>query len=766
MKKKLAILLAVAMIMAMLPTTVFAARTYGVQSAAFAPGGYEGKTVVLYTGNIRGQVAALPLIAAVRADFEAQGADVILVDTGNFLQGTRYSSFNSGSTIITLMLAAGYDIVALGTYDFAFGTGTLGTAFHGDAVDFGPLGELLEMNPGLQAVSANISGQNSYFHSFTANVTMNSGITLGFFGLTDVATPGRILESNLAGIRFTCPVEAAQGQAEYLAGNDLIIGLSNASVAYSSDSAVYADGALGAEDPAGVSTPAVIMLEAASVPAPPLGGITMGAVVIDNTTLTYTRRVIDLADFTPDSAVAGVVSEFMEVVDAALPLVGQSAVMLDGSVTSNRSGETSLGNLWADALRWFAVSGEINAFFHEDDVAAGNDRIHVADSHVVALWNAGNLRDFVYPGDVTVQDLRRVLPFPNTVAVVYLTGVELLEQLEASAQGLPFSPETYMLGASFMHVSGIEYTVDATRAFNPGEAYRDRIWHRAESVERVTITSINGAAFDPAAIYAVITSNANFNGMDISYVLVARESDVENRSAITTARVTDHAVAGFIASLPGQTIGQDYAQAHGRITVIGADAAVAGDGAEDGLREDETDIPSYEGAGINVTRGGFVDMLFRMVGPSAVDSADEMEDDFVPRPGGENVGMEESHAEANRFVDVPSTHLYADAIAWATQQGFVNGVSATLFAPDRYITRQEVAVIIHRFMGTNLVDGELNFDDAASVARWAYAAVFYVTSNGIMPGEGLFTPAAFVSIAAAEEIMANMRGINMADING
>jgi hypothetical protein len=145
-----------------------------------------------------------------------------------------------------------------------------------------------------------------------------------------------------------------------------------------------------------------------------------------------------------------------------------------------------------------------------------------------------------------------------------------LEQLEASAQGLPFSPETYMLAASFMHVSGIEYTIDTRHAFNAGESYRDRIWHRAESVERVTITSINGAPFDPTAVYAVITSNANFNGMDISYVLAARESDTEFLSTITTARVTDHAVAGFIASLPQQTIGAAQAQLEGRITVMGA----------------------------------------------------------------------------------------------------------------------------------------------------------------------------------------------------
>jgi len=523
--------------MALIPMTVFAA----------GEGEYYGKTVVLYTGNIRGNVDILPLVASARADFEARGAEVILVDTGNFLQGTRYSTFNSGSTMITLMIAAGYDVVALGTYDFAFGTGTMGTAFHGDAIDFGPLGDLLEANPSLNAVAANISGANDFFHSFTANATAGSGISVGFFGLTNTATAGRVLESNIDGLRFTSPADAATAQVTALANADVIIGLSNASTG---------------------DVPGAVMINNAPVAVP--GAVTVGAVVIDNATLEYTVQSVNLEDFTPDAEVAAAVNEFKAVVDAAFTHVGTSVVTLEGSFVANRSGETNLGNFWADALRWFAVSGEINAFFDEDDVASGNDGIHVPHENIVALWNGGNLRDFLYPGDVTLQDLRRVLPFPNTVAVIYITGAELLEQLEAAAQGLPFSNETYALAASFMHTSGIEYTIDTSRAFNPGESFRDRIWYTAASVERVSITSINGAPFDPAATYAVITSNANFNGMDISYILAERASDTENLSTITTARVTDDAVMGFIASLPNATIGTEHATLQGRVTVTGA----------------------------------------------------------------------------------------------------------------------------------------------------------------------------------------------------
>jgi len=374
---------------------------------------------------------------------------------------------------------------------------------------------------------------------------------------------------------------------------------------------------------------------------------------------------IDLNDFTPQIDVLTSVNEFRVVVDNMFPQVFRSEVTLDGSIAANRSGETDLGNFWADALRWFAISGEINAFFGEDDIAIGNDRIQVEAENVVALWNAGNLRDFLYTGDVTVQDLRRVLPFPNTVAVVYLTGAELLEQLEASAQGLPFSDETFMLAASFMHVSGIEYSIDASRVFDAGEAYRDRIWHVAESVNRVTIHSVNGNPFDETAVYAVITSNANFNGMDISYVLAARESDVGNLSTVTTARVVDHAVMMYIASLPNATITADYVAVEGRITVTGY-----------------------------LTRGSFVAMLHRFAGSPLA-------------------------TELSWFEDVPEGHRYSEAIAWAAERGITNGVSATEFALYGNLTQQQMAVLLYRYNGTVIEvlvpSAYVTFADGASV---------------------------------------------------
>ncbi|MBR6705743.1 MAG: 5'-nucleotidase C-terminal domain-containing protein [Clostridia bacterium] len=235
-----------------------------------------------------------------------------------------------------------------------------------------------------------------------------------------------------------------------------------------------------------------------------------------------------------------------------------------GANGAARGGETNLGDLWTDALRWFAVSGTIGEYFDEDDVTAGNTFVDAGADHIVALWNGGNLRADIAEGIFGAEELAQVLPYPNKVAVVYLTGAQLLEALEAASQALPLTEGSEAACASFMQVSGIVYTVDTSVAYDAGEAYGEH-WFRAASLGRVTIEEVNGLPFDPEAVYAVITSNANFNGMDSSYVFrEAQEADP--KSTVTTAVVRD-VVWMYIGSELDSVIGDNYSESQGRITV-------------------------------------------------------------------------------------------------------------------------------------------------------------------------------------------------------
>ena len=245
-------------------------------------------------------------------------------------------------------------------------------------------------------------------------------------------------------------------------------------------------------------------------------------------------------------------------------LEAYSSVVLSGANDAARKGETNLGDLWTDALRWFAVSGKINEYFDEDDIAAGNTKIDVDADHIVALWNGGNLRADIAEGKFGAAELAQVLPYPNKVAIVYMSGAQLLEALEAAAQGLPYSEASAAACASFMQASGLTYSVNADKAFDKGEVYKDP-WSKANSVQRVSIESVNGKALDTAATYAVITSNANFNGMDSSYVFKAA-AEANEKSAITTAVVRD-IVWMYIDEQLENIVGEAYAAPQGRITV-------------------------------------------------------------------------------------------------------------------------------------------------------------------------------------------------------
>ncbi len=238
---------------------------------------------------------------------------------------------------------------------------------------------------------------------------------------------------------------------------------------------------------------------------------------------------------------------------------------LAGTDDASRKSETNLGDLWTDALLWFATSGRIDGYFEEDDVKAGNNRLAVDAEHVVALWNGGNLRDDVPAGKFNAETLAKVLPYPNKVAVVYMSGAQLREALEAASQGLPYSEETAAACASFMQVAGMKYTVDAAKAFDKGEEYKAP-WFKAASVSRVTVDEVGGKAFDETATYAVVTSNANFNGMDSSYIFKAA-AEANEKSAITTAAVRD-VVWMYLSEKLGNVVKEaDYGKPQGRVTV-------------------------------------------------------------------------------------------------------------------------------------------------------------------------------------------------------
>lgn len=102
---------------------------------------------------------------------------------------------------------------------------------------------------------------------------------------------------------------------------------------------------------------------------------------------------------------------------------------------------------------------------------------------------------------------------------------------------------------------------------------------------------------------------------------------------------------------------------------------------------------------------------------------------------------------AMSFEDVAADSWYAEAVRWAQSEGIVTGMSEAEFAPNRAVTREELAAILYRYAQSR---GEgftgiwmflLPFEDAADISAWADEAVHWCYMNGIVTGR---TETAFV----------------------
>ncbi|GAB6114313.1 S-layer family protein [Agathobaculum butyriciproducens] len=114
-----------------------------------------------------------------------------------------------------------------------------------------------------------------------------------------------------------------------------------------------------------------------------------------------------------------------------------------------------------------------------------------------------------------------------------------------------------------------------------------------------------------------------------------------------------------------------------------------------------------------MTRAMLVQVLYRMSGSKAASTA--------------------------QFTDVADGKWYAEAIAWASENGIVNGFTDGRFQPDTLITRQQLAAILYRYdtyrghtpQGSAALDG---YADAASVESWAAEAMSWANGNGLVTG--------------------------------
>lgn len=94
------------------------------------------------------------------------------------------------------------------------------------------------------------------------------------------------------------------------------------------------------------------------------------------------------------------------------------------------------------------------------------------------------------------------------------------------------------------------------------------------------------------------------------------------------------------------------------------------------------------------------------------------------------------------FDDVDTNGYYTEAVCWAASNNIVNGVSKNEFAPDDYITREQIAAIIYRYAQHKGYDASmrddtniLSYTDAESISEYAIPSVQYAVGAGLIKGK-------------------------------
>ena len=632
-----------------------------------------GHIVILHTNDVHGGIAGYAKLAAAKESYTASGAYTLLVDAGDYIQGDPTVSASQGKTAIELMNSTGYDAATVGNHEFDYGYANLKT---------------ISAQANFPILAANVQYNGATAFDSHTIFTAANGKKIGVFGLETPETATKAHPAKIQGVTFVGGqdmMKLAQTEVDTLkaAGCDYVICLGHLGI----DAESTGNRSI---DVLNAVTGIDVFIDGHSHSTlDQIKAATNGTGKVGNAYLTSTGTKlanVGVVDIAPDGTIttsnvpldtltaenadtAAVIQRIQQQIDADYGAVfAQSEVQLNGEKAQVRTGETNLGDLITDAMLWQAGT--------------------LGEKVDAAISNGGGIRASLSVGGLTKKDINTVLPFGNTLYLVKLTGAQLLEALEASTCSLPES-----IGA-FPQVSGIEYTVNTGAKFSSTENYPGSTYGKPNAVNRVTIQSVGGAAFDPAETYTIVTNDFLGAGGDTYYTF--KSSPV----GYDTGVPLDEVLMDYItAQCKGTITKAAYGQTAGRIHMISYDDVKAGDaGANDIIGVTLAGWMNGTGTGFSpnasLDRAMMVTILYRLAGSPAVSGT-------MP------------------FTDVAAGSWYYDAVLWASQKDITLGTSAATFSPNALLTPDQLGTLLQRFTGKEaqgLPTGQTNVTRAQAAA--------------------------------------------------
>jgi len=375
---------------------------------------------ILSLSDLHGRVSRLPRIAVEIAPVRARGPSLLL-DSGDSAQGTVEATLSGGDAAVAGLAALGVNAAALGNHDLDYGQAAVRRRIA--AAPYPTLAaNLRDARTGRIPDWKNLEPSRIF--------RLPGGPVVGVFGLSTPSTPRQTMPANVEGLRFGKLAREAERQARDLRarGAALVVGL------------VHAGGScreLGTPDDLSSCDPRSELFSLARALAPGLvdalvGGHTHGYLghrvngvallqagaqgeAVGWLTLCAGEPARFHLPIRPgddkgggaapvDPAVSAAVAPFLARADAERQrLVG---VRLDRSLSRGRDRVSPLGATAAQAAR-SAMGAEIG------------------------LVNAGSLRASLPAGDLRYGQIHEAMPFDDGLAVVRMSGADLMAVLQA-----------------------------------------------------------------------------------------------------------------------------------------------------------------------------------------------------------------------------------------------------------------------------------------------------------------------------------------------
>lgn len=467
-------------------------------AAAPAPARKPIHLVIFHTNDVHGWIMARKSqrpaddgrmvggAAAFKSLVERYKGPKLVLDAGDWFQGTPEGNVTKGDASVDVFNAVGYDAVEIGNHDFDFGEANLRRLIRG-----------LKM----PVLGANIyeekTGKRAPFVKpwIVKNV---DGVKVGIFGLLTTNMRNLTFPENYAGLRFRREIDEAREQVRALKkqGATVIIALTHIGHEEPTMSKFEGDETLAAEVP-GIDV--IVGGHSHSFLRDPQHDPKNGTLIVQAGSYLWvagrvdleidpkTKRVLSsrgrLISLDPDKvgedpAVAAVVKRRSDEVSKVYDVVIATA---QAALTRSRDGESSLGDWMTDCERGWA---------HAD----------------LAIQNAGGIRSDMAQGPVTMREIFNIMPFDNRVVELNMDG-KLVERL--LDHGVDRTK-------GMVQVSGAAFIYDRDAA--PGK--------------RLENAMVDGRRLDPSATYKVATIDFLVKGGDGYTPFSRAEKTVETRTLL------------------------------------------------------------------------------------------------------------------------------------------------------------------------------------------------------------------------------------------